>query len=111
MSTTTKPFLSGFKPKTSKVETAGGDRYVRKLNAQEMLRFSEYSQADSAKAIDVMRELVLLAASDETGARALEDSDGPSLMEIPFEDLKALFDEAAKLNNISKEAGESAEKD
>lgn len=107
----TKPFFQGFKQQPVKVETTAGDRLVRRLSAKETLAFSEYSQRDDVKSIDVMTELVLVAAANEDGTRALGDEDRQALLEIPFVDLKALFDAAATLNKISKDGADTAEKD
>lgn len=106
----TKQFLQGFKQTPITVETTAGNRHIRKLSAKETLAFSEYSQKDDVKAMDVMVELVLVAAANEDGTRALGDDDRQALLDIPYTDLKSLFDAAANLNKISKEGADAAEK-
>lgn len=98
---------------TETVDAYGETLTVSEISAEQRLNFALKVQALKGEgfAVDLaaMSLLVALTVFDEKGARVFKDSDAPELAKKHTEELRKVYDVAARLNGIGAEE-DAAEK-
>jgi hypothetical protein len=86
----------------------GSTFYVRMMSCAEVDAL--YAAAEGTKGHVLMARTVATTLCDSAGKRTVADGDWEQLLTVPHERLMAIFDAAAKLNGMTKEAAENAAK-